>query len=99
MENVMIEFTVAELAELETLAKEYRSFQLIEKQATEQKNSVGEKIKNIMENRTRANLSSYTIDYKEISKTVFDSKSLKKDIPELYEKYAGTQVTRPLFIR
>lgn len=99
MENLRIDFTKEEREELEKLASEYRAFQLMEKQSAEQKNKIGERIKEVMRDRVRADLSEFTIDYKEVCKTVFDSKSLKKDIPELYEKYAGTQVTRPLYVR
>ena len=52
-----------------------------------------------MMERTKAELKQFTIDYKEVTKNTFDSKALKKDIPELYDKYSGTQVTRPLFVR
>lgn len=97
--EMKIEFTTEEMEELEKLASEYRAFQLMEKQSAEQKNIIGEKIKAIMMERTKAELKQFTIDYKEVTKNTFDSKSLKKDIPELYDKYSGTQVTRPLFVR
>ena len=92
-------FSAEELKHLAQLASDYKSAASMETEAKKAKEKAGKAIKEIMQDRTECFISEYRIDYKTVCKPVFDSKALKNDIPELYNKYSSEHETRPLFVR
>lgn len=84
---------------LEKLCQEYAQYRVIRDSAKTQMEEIAGIIKNHMGNNTEIETSSHKITYKPVSKMTLDSTRLKKELPDVYEKYSMETVTRPFYVR
>lgn len=75
--------------QLQSKVKEYRQYKRILEEAKNQLEALQNDITELMETENTDTLTGddFKITWKNYSKTNFDSKTLKTDIPELYNKY------------
>ena len=76
--------------QLQNKVKEFREYKRILEEAQNQLKSIQNDITELMEIENTDILTGddFKITWKEYSKTNFDSKTLKNEVPELYDKYS-----------
>lgn len=84
---------------VEGLIEQYQQAQKKEKEYKDMVSECRNKIAALMGESNEAVLNGYTITYKSQSKTSLDSKALKADMPEIYDRYKKTTTSRVLRIK
>ena len=75
--------------------KELRELQALIAEATEQAETIKDRIKRDMGEREEVRAGEYKITYKVVVSPRLDSKSLKDAMPEVYRRFCKDTVTRP----
>lgn len=83
----------------EGLIEQYKQAQKKEKEYKDMAAEYKNKIAALMGENDEAVLNGYTLTYKSQSKTSLDSKALKADLPEIYDRYKKTTTSRVLRIK
>lgn len=81
------------------LIQEYEKADAVEKKAKENKEAAANKLKAMLGYNEYGSIENRMVAWKNIEMTRFDSKQLKKEEPELYEKYLKTTKFRKFSIR
>lgn len=83
----------------EGLIEQYKQAQEKEKEYKDMAAECKNKIAALMGESETAVLNGYTLTYRSQSKTSFDGKALKADMPEIYDRYKKTTTSRVLRIK
>jgi predicted phage-related endonuclease len=84
---------------LDELMNEYATMKVLQEEAAALVESKKQEIKTALGDRILVDCKGFRLHYKPIESTRFKSSALKKENPDLYEKYAYKSVSRPLRIR
>jgi len=92
-EEMLLDYEAAELISRRNELKE---------EATKVKEEISEcenKIKNMIGNHEKAVVDTYKVAWKNVNSNRLDSKSLKKDHPDIYQKYCKTSLSRRFSVK
>jgi predicted phage-related endonuclease len=84
---------------LDTLMNEYATVKVLQEETAALVESKKQDIKEALGDRVLVDCTGFRLYYKPVESTRFKSSALKKENPDLYEKYAYKSVSRPFRIR
>jgi predicted phage-related endonuclease len=89
---------MARIDRLEVLVEQFQSFAVLKKESEAQLDAIKGEIKQIMdaEGYDEYFADSAHVVYKEVTSHPIDSALLKKELPEIAERYTLTRTTKPL---